>query len=123
MLRKGLTFEEQMNLDLVTFFELHIFDQYIEPQSPVVTDTHFALLQDAIYRSSGNMTKQGLKSMKVSDFRLIPIERIFKSKEEIEEINKAKTKKHMAGILAGISDQDRQKLEALTKKKGVVNGK
>ncbi len=61
--------------------------------------------------------------MKVSDFRLIPVERIFKSKEEIEEINKAKTKKHMAGILAGISDQDRQKLEALTKKKGVVNGK
>lgn len=119
-----MSHDQLMTLPLPQFIELQLFDEYIEPSSAVVQDIHFAMLQDAVYRSSGNMSKQGLKKMKVKDFRIISDERIFQTEEELAEASKKKEQKKINDIVSMIPAAEMEKLQkAMTKKKGVANGK
>ncbi len=109
------------DLPMPTFFELYIMEEFLEPQSPQTMDTHFALLQDAIYRSSGNVSKIGLQKMKLKDFKLLNDETIFLSEEEKAEKNKKREKTVIAGAIAGLPKQEQERLQKLMNK-GATNG-
>ncbi|TDQ27277.1 hypothetical protein EDF75_1344 [Raoultella sp. BIGb0149] len=82
------------------YYELWLFDTFIEPQSPVLNDSHQARLAHSIIAVSPNLTKEARRKLDMKDFYLIK-PKVFKSEQEIQEEREQKEK------------QARKNLEAL----------
>lgn len=124
MLRRGLGYEEMMSMPAPMFFELQMFDDYLEPQGPQVDDMRQAMTQHALYASSGNLTKKGLKEMKVTDFLLRnPDKRVFKTPEEIAADKAAAERARLALVEKSLSKKERDQLIKLKQRKVAKNGK
>ncbi|MEG3135664.1 hypothetical protein SC206_19075 [Rouxiella sp. T17] len=50
------------------FQYLYVFDAIIEPQGPKVDQLRHAQQMEAMYKSSGNLTEQGMKSLSIENF-------------------------------------------------------
>lgn len=92
--------EEMNSMPITLFYRFYIFDTFLEPQSPKFKDMEQALLQYSIVTSSPNMTSEALKKIKPSQFQLIKDETVFKSKEEIAEIEAKKEEENKAKIMS-----------------------
>lgn len=115
-----MSFIEIQQLPLPVFRSVELFDRLIEPSGIDVIDSMFARLNNTIYEASGNLSKEGLRKMKSSDFKLIRDDIIFKSPEQIEKEKKAKQQKQENEMLSMLSPEEREKM---LKRKGVKNGK
>lgn len=82
------------------YYELWLFDTFIEPQSPVLTDFYQARLAHSVIAVSPNLTKEARRKLDMKDFYLIK-PKVFKSSEELQEEREQKEK------------QARKNLEAL----------
>ncbi len=100
MMRRGLSKDEMDNMPVTLFWSLHIFDTYLEPQSPAFHDMQNAMLQYSLYMTSQGMTKEMANKIKPSQFQLIKEEKIFKTKEELEEIERKKEEERKAAMLS-----------------------
>lgn len=100
MLRRGLSKDEMDNMPVTMFWSLHIFDTYLEPQSPQFKDMQNAMLQYSLYMTSQGMTKETAKKIKPSQFQLIKDEKIFKNKEELEAIERKKEEDRKAVMMS-----------------------
>ncbi|EFO5633342.1 hypothetical protein HN191_005202, partial [Escherichia coli] len=58
-----------------------------------------AMLQYSLYMTSQGMTKEMANKIKPSQFQLIKEEKIFKTKEELEEIERKKEEERKAAML------------------------
>ncbi|EFB4607541.1 hypothetical protein HKE85_003065 [Escherichia coli] len=58
-----------------------------------------AMLQYSMYMTSQGMTRETAKKLKPSQFQLIREEKLFKTKEEMEEIARKKEEERNAAIL------------------------
>ncbi|HAJ7280833.1 TPA: hypothetical protein J9739_004354 [Escherichia coli] len=58
-----------------------------------------AMLQYSMYMTSQGMTRETAKKLKPSQFQLIREEKLFKTKEELEEIARKKEEERNAAIL------------------------
>jgi len=120
MIKKGFSYSEIQLMPMPLFRSLELFDRFIEPSGIDVIDAMFARLHSTIYAASGNMSKEGLRKMKSSDFKLIRDETIFKTPEQIEKEKALKLKKQQDEILNMLSPEERAKA---LKRKGAKNGK
>lgn len=120
VIKRGFSYDETQAMPLPFFRSLELFDRFIEPSGIDVIDAMFARLHSTIYAASGHMSKEGLRKMKSSDFKLIRDETIFKSPEEIQKEKELKAKKKENEILQHLSPAEREKY---LKRKGVKNGK
>lgn len=82
------------------FWSLHIFDTYLEPQSPQFKDMQNAMLQYSLYMTSQGMTRDTAKKIKPSQFQLIKDEKIFKTQEELEAIERKKEEDRKAAMFS-----------------------
>lgn len=120
VVKRGFSYDETQAMPLPLFRSLELFDRFIEPSGIDVIDAMFARLHSTIYAASGHMSKEGLRKMKSSDFKLIRDETIFKTPEQIEKEKKAKIKKQQDEILNMLSPEERAKA---LKRKGAKNGR
>jgi len=120
MLKRGLSQSEIHAMPLPQFLSLELFDRFIEPSGIDVIDAMFARLHSTIYAASGNMSKEGLRKMKSSDFKLIRDETIFKSPEQLQAEKEQQAKKRENDMLQHLSPAEREKY---LKRKGAKNGK
>lgn len=88
------------NMPVTMFYRLFIFDTYLEPQSPQFKDMQNAMLQYTLYMSSPGMTREAAKKIKPSQFQLIKEEKVFKTREELEEIERKKEEERKAAIMS-----------------------
>lgn len=88
------------NMPVTMFYRLYIFDTYLEPQSPQFKDMQNAMLQYTLYMSSPGMTREAAKKIKPSQFQLIKEEKVFKTREELEEIERKKEEERKAAIMS-----------------------
>lgn len=84
MLRRGFSEQELLQTSMVTFYELYLFETFIEPQGPVMNDFYQARLAHTILCSNPNMTTEGRKKLNMKDFYMIK-DKVFKSPEEIQK--------------------------------------
>lgn len=96
MLRRGFTSDEIMRMPLPDFYELWLFEMFLEPQSPVLNDFYQARLAQTVFSSNPNLTKEARSKYSMKDYILIK-DKVFLSDEEqqqerekAEEANKAK---------------------------------
>lgn len=88
------------NMPITLFWKLYIFDTYLEPQSPQFKDMQNAMLQYSMYMTSPNMNRECAKKIKPSQFQLIRDEKMFKTKEELEEISRKKEEERKAAMMS-----------------------
>ena len=87
MLRRGFTEREILDMSIKDFYELWIYETFIEPQGPAVNDLHQAHIAFSVFANNPNITKEGSKKLKLKDFMFIK-DKVFKSPEELEEEQK-----------------------------------
>ncbi|EOT5940970.1 hypothetical protein MLQ35_017340 [Escherichia coli] len=87
-------------MPITLFWKLYIFDTYLEPQSPAFQDMQNAMLQYSMYMTSQGMTRETAKKLKPSQFQLIREEKLFKTKEELEELARKKEEERKAATLS-----------------------
>lgn len=87
MLRRGFTSDEIHRMPLNEFYELWLFETFIEPQGPIMDDFYQARLTHSIFANNPNLTKEGRKKLNMKDFYMIK-DKVFKSKEELEQERK-----------------------------------
>ncbi|WP_253684632.1 hypothetical protein [Edwardsiella tarda] len=100
MMRSGLSKTEMDHMPVTMFYRLYIFDTYLEPQSPRFQDLQNAMMQYTIMTSSPNMTSELAKKIKPSQFQLIKDETIFKSAEELREIEEKRKEEQKANLMS-----------------------
>lgn len=100
------------NMPVSLFWSLHIFDTYLEPQSPRFKDMQNAMLQYSLYMTSQGMTRETARKLNPSQFQLIKDEKIFKSQEEIEAIERKKEEERKAAMMSMFDPALLQKLRA-----------
>lgn len=100
MMRSGLSKDEMDNMPITLFWKLYIFDTYLEPQSPAFQDMQNAMLQYSMYMTSQGMTRETARKLKPSQFQLIREEKLFKTKEELEELARKKEEERKAATLS-----------------------
>lgn len=88
------------NMPVTLFWKLYIFDTFLEPQSPIFKDAQNAMLQYTMYMTSSNMTRDYAKKIKPSQFQIIKEEKIFKTSEELEEIDRQKEEERKSAMLS-----------------------
>ncbi|WP_064518813.1 phage tail assembly protein T [Buttiauxella gaviniae] len=120
-MRKGLSKQEMMDLPLPEFCELQLFDEYLEPQSPQLDDIRHSITQANLYRSSGNLSKDGLKRMKAEDFRMFSDEAIFKTPEQLEEIKRKQEQQRIQAVNQMLTPAQLKQLKEM--QRGASNGK
>jgi hypothetical protein len=104
-MRKGLSQKEMEALPVTEYWELYIFDSFIEPQGPQVDDFAKAQILQTLWLTSPNMTKESSRKIKLKDFMSIkPNEDIFKSKAVLEAIEEDKKREQHKRMLDSISD-------------------
>lgn len=99
-MRRGLSKDEMDNMPINLFWSLHIFDTYLEPQSPQFKDMQNAMLQYSMYMTSPGMTRESARKMKPSQFQLIKDEKIFKTPEELAEIERKREEENKAALMS-----------------------
>lgn len=96
MHKRGLSPDELDNLDPDLFNALYIYDALIEPNGAKMEMLAHAKLCETILLSSGNLTKEGRKNLKITDFDYLDIlgddsltskEKAHKKKEIAEQNN------------------------------------
>ncbi|MDP8728363.1 hypothetical protein [Serratia marcescens] len=122
MMRRGLSLKEMEDLSVIEFYELYIFDTFIEPQGPLVDDVRNAQTLSTMWLSSPNMTKEASRKFKIKDFMAVkPGEDVFKSEEMLKALKEEETRNRHKRMLDSISDpQVKAKLEETLRKQ---NGK
>lgn len=120
-MRKGLSESEIGEMPVTQFYELWVFDTFLEPQGPVVNDFHSAINQYTMYMTSSNMTKKSAKDIKLKDFITIGKGNVFKTPEELELLEKEKLARRAAAIKAQFTDPAVLAL-INSKAKGEING-
>lgn len=113
MLRRGLSKDEMDNMPVPMFWSLHIFDTYLEPQSPQFQDMQNAMLQYSMYMTSQGMSREAAKSLKPSQFQLIKDEKIFKTKEELEAIERQREEERKAAMMSMFDPAKLEELRAI----------
>ncbi|EAQ0861389.1 hypothetical protein EYJ46_03625 [Salmonella enterica] len=113
MLRRGLSKDEMDNMPVPMFWSLHIFDTYLEPQSPPFKDMQNAMLQYSMYMTSPGMSREAAKSLKPSQFQLIKDEKIFKSQEELEAIERKREEERKAAMMSMFDPAKLEELRAI----------
>jgi len=99
MLRRGFTHQEILDMDIPMFFELWLFDTYIEPQGPVMNDLYQARLAHTVKAYSSVLSEKGRKEMKLEDFLMMK-DTVFKSPEELERIKKQQAEQNKKAVEA-----------------------
>lgn len=100
------------NMPVPMFWSLHIFDTFLEPQSPQFKDMQNAMLQYSMYMTCQGMTRDTAKKIKPSQFQLIKDETVFKTQEELEEIARQKEEERKAAMMSMFDPALLQKLRA-----------
>ncbi len=119
-LRKGMSIQESLALPITTFNELMIFDEYIEPQGPIIDDVRHAITQANICRNSPNMKIEGIKKIKASDHRMIK-DKVFKSQEEMKEQAEIRRQNQLNAIMSKLPPDQAARVKQKIKT-GVNNG-
>lgn len=101
------------NMPVPMFWSLHIFDTYLEPQSPQFQDMQNAMLQYSMYMTSQGMSREAAKSLKPSQFQLIKDEKIFKTKEELEAIERQREEERKAAMMSMFDPAKLEELRAI----------
>lgn len=101
------------NMPITMFWSLHIFDTYLEPQSPQFKDMQNAMLQYSMYMTSNGMTRETAKNLKPSQFQLIKDEKIFKTKEELEAIERQREEERKAAMFSMFDPAKLEELRAI----------
>ncbi|MDK2708847.1 hypothetical protein [Enterobacter cloacae] len=86
-------------MDIPMFFELWLFDTYIEPQGPVMNDLYQARLAHTVKAYSSVLSEKGRKEMKLEDFLMLK-DTVFKSPEELERIKKQQAEQNKKAVEA-----------------------
>lgn len=110
-MRRGLSKDEMDNMPIPLFWALHIFDTYLEPQSPLFQDAQNAASIYYMHLTSPNMSREWLKKINVNQFRMIKDEKQFKTQEEIEEIARKKEEDQKTALLSLFDPELVQKLK------------
>lgn len=116
-MRKGLSNDEMMKMSVSEYWELYVFDTFIEPQGPLYNDVVNAHHQLTSYMTSPNMTKDTSKKIKLKDFLMMKHgseEFVFLSKEQQRAKDIDADKRKMESILASYQDK---KVQAVVRKK------
>jgi len=103
-MRRGLTEKEISVMPVTQYYELWIFDTFLEPQGPVAEDIHSALNRYTMYMTSPNMTKKAAKGIKLSEFMTLNKGNVFKTPEELALIEKEKNINRNKAILSQFTD-------------------
>ncbi|WP_336340496.1 hypothetical protein [Enterobacter cloacae] len=111
MIKRGFSYSEIHDLPVPLFIELEWFDRVIEPSSIEILDAMFARLNTSIYAASGNLSKEGLRKLKSSDFKLFRGENIFKTPEEIEKEKIQRKRNTYATLIADMPPELIKKME------------
>ncbi|EAC1345925.1 hypothetical protein DKN91_08930 [Escherichia coli] len=104
MMRRGLSKDEMDNMPITLFWALHIFDTYLEPQSPLFQDARHAQSMYYMHVTSPNMTREWLNKINVNQFRMIKDDKQFKTQEEIKEIARKKEEERNAALVDSFFD-------------------
>ncbi|EKN4802481.1 hypothetical protein ACX1IQ_21070 [Yersinia enterocolitica] len=94
-------------MPIILFNTLCVFDN-IELSGARVEQIRHAQVMEGLYKSSGNLTKQGMKDMSISDFDMGGLISGKSLEERIEDENK---KKHaaMLRLFSGLEDKNNGK--------------
>ncbi|CAI0911942.1 hypothetical protein KGP17_17640 [Serratia sp. JSRIV001] len=112
-------------MSVIEYWELYIFDTFLEPQGPLYKDVVQAQSQWTAYVTSPNMTEKTMKKMKLKNFTMIKHgtdEFVFLSKEQQRAKDIDDDKRKMESILASYQDKKvketvRKKMEAQLREK------
>lgn len=115
--KRGLSPDEIDQLDPELFELLMLYDAVIEPNGARVDQIRYANLCHLILMSSGNLTEQGMKNAKVSDWDLFGLLSNKSTKELHEEAVKAKKEQEIRGF-----NQLAESIKEVAMK-GIKNGK
>lgn len=115
-MRRGLSSDEISSMPINQYFELYIFDTFIEPQGPVLQDLHSAQIAHSLYMTAPGMTKKHAEKIKLKDFMFIK-GTVFKSEDEIKEEQAKKDEVRNQNVMNMFSP------ELLAKAKRMAKGK
>ncbi|EAM8391423.1 hypothetical protein FQY15_19615 [Salmonella enterica] len=72
-----------------------------------------AMLQYSMYMTSQGMSREAAKSLKPSQFQLIKDEKIFKTKEELEAIERQREEERKAAMMSMFDPAKLEELRAI----------
>ncbi|EME7575935.1 hypothetical protein VZ766_004100 [Salmonella enterica] len=114
MLRRGLSKDEMDNMPVPMFWSLHIFDTYLEPQSPQFQDLQHARLLYYLHSTSYHASNKTLGNLSAVDFMTRnPEEKFFKTEEELEEIARKKEEERKAAMMSMFDPAKLEELRAI----------
>ncbi|HBT3063099.1 TPA: hypothetical protein MBF00_000582 [Klebsiella aerogenes] len=91
-------------MSLPEFYELWLFDTFIEPQGPQMNDFYQARLTHSIFANNPNLTKEGRKKLNMKEFYMMK-EKVFKSEEELKQERKKAEEANQAKIQSMFSPE------------------
>lgn len=105
--KRGLSPDELDQLDPELFHALMLYDAVIEPNGARIDQIRFANLCHLILMSSGNLTEQGMKSAKVSDwdlFGLLSNKTIRELDQEAKKVKEEEQKRSFNALAESIKE-------------------
>lgn len=121
MLRRGFSSVEFQQLTLPEFYELWLFETFIEPQGPVMNDFYQARITHSIFANNPNITKEGRKKLNMKEFYIIK-DKVFKSEEELEKERQNAQEANRKNIESLFDPKQLEKMKALKARKERKNG-
>ncbi|CNH80826.1 Uncharacterised protein [Yersinia pekkanenii] len=88
--RRGHSFQEMGAMPLPLFNALYIYENHIAPSGPRIDQIRHAQVLETLYKSSGNMSKEGMRSISIQDFDMCGLISGKSQQELLEEQNKKK---------------------------------
>ncbi|CRY67042.1 Uncharacterised protein [Yersinia kristensenii] len=88
--RRGHSFQEMGSMPLPLFNALFVYETYIAPSGPRIDQIRHAQVLETLYKSSGNLSKEGMRSISINDFDMCSLISGKSQQELLEEQNKKK---------------------------------
>ncbi|CQI92556.1 Uncharacterised protein [Yersinia rohdei] len=91
--RRGHSYQEMMAMPLALFNLLFVYESYVEPNGARIDQIRHAQVLETLYKSSGNLSKEGLRSISINDFDMCGLisgksqEELLKQKQKADHDN------------------------------------
>lgn len=66
--KRGHSFVEMQSMPLALCNALYVYDTFIAPSGPRIDQIRHAQVLETLYKSSGNLSKEGMRSISIQDF-------------------------------------------------------
>lgn len=101
--KRGHSYSEMGSMPLPLFNALYVYENFIAPSGPRIDQIRHAQVLETIYKSSGNLSKEGMRSISIQDFDMYGLI----SGKSTEELLQDKNKKDHENMMRLFVSEDK----------------